>query len=119
MALTEKPRPTKKESPELCPESRWKHAAERHGHSVSSAFTWRGQSENLITTSVLSQQGERSFPDLRDWAGGLTTSRLGRQGLALGHEDYLALNIGYVMQIMPDESVALVHKNLNNAFVFI
>lgn len=60
---------------------------------------------------------EVSWPEGLAW--GLTTSRLDCQGLALGHEDYLALNIGYVVQIMLDKSVALVHKNLNNTFVFI
>lgn len=70
MALTEKPRPIGKESPEFCPESRWMSCRETRAFSVSSAFTWRGRSEDSITTSMLSQQGKRKrrLPDLRDWA---------------------------------------------------
>lgn len=58
MALIRKPRSSGKESPELCPVSPEICAAQRHGVSVLSAFTWRGQNENTVATSMLSQQGE-------------------------------------------------------------
>lgn len=58
MALTRKPRSSVKESPELGPESPWMCVAQRRGVSELSAFTWRGQNENAVGTSMLSQQGE-------------------------------------------------------------
>lgn len=60
MALTRKPRSSGKESPELCPVSPGICVAQRRGVSVLSAFTWRGQNENTVATSMLSQQGEVS-----------------------------------------------------------
>lgn len=118
MALTEKSRPTRRESPELCPESRWMHCGETWAFSVVSIYLERSKGD-LDNNQHAEPAGEEeaSWPEGLGW--GLTTSRLGCQGLALGHKDYLALNIGYVMQIVLDQSVALVHKKLNNAFVFI
>lgn len=62
MALTRKPRSSRKESPEdVCYRPREPLDVcypQRHGVSMLSAFTWRGQNENTVATSMLSQQGE-------------------------------------------------------------